>query len=52
MLDASTTSALVGVVAEQARGGTGVLAVSHDDELLEVWADQVERPFEAAGHPG
>jgi peptide/nickel transport system ATP-binding protein len=46
MLDASTTAALVGVVAEQARGGTGVLAVSHDEELLSVWADRVERPFE------
>jgi peptide/nickel transport system ATP-binding protein len=51
MLDASTTAALVGVVAEQARGGTGVLAVSHDEELLTVWADHVERLFEAAGHP-
>jgi peptide/nickel transport system ATP-binding protein len=51
MLDASTAAALVGVVAEQARGGTGVLAVSHDEELLAVWADRVERPFEKAGHP-
>ncbi|GEL18724.1 ABC transporter ATP-binding protein [Pseudonocardia asaccharolytica] len=45
MLDASTTAALAGVVAEQARAGTGVLAVSHDEELLEVWADRVERPW-------
>jgi peptide/nickel transport system ATP-binding protein len=45
MLDASTTAALVGVVAERARAGTGVLAVSHDEELLAVWADRVERPF-------
>jgi peptide/nickel transport system ATP-binding protein len=45
MLDASTTAALVGVVADRARAGTGVLAVSHDEELLAVWADRVERPF-------
>jgi hypothetical protein len=43
MLDASTTAALVGVVAERASAGTGVLAVSHDEELLAVWADRVER---------
>lgn len=48
MLDASTTAALVGVVAEQAQGGTGVLAVSHDEELLAVWADRVERPWAVA----
>lgn len=48
MLDASTTAALVGVVAGQARSGTGVLAVSHDEELLAVWADRVERPWAAA----
>lgn len=51
MLDASTTAALVAVVADRAREGTGVLAVSHDEELLAVWADRVERPF-AAGVPG
>jgi peptide/nickel transport system ATP-binding protein len=43
MLDASTTAALVGVVAERASAGTGVLAVSHDEELLAVWADRVQR---------
>jgi peptide/nickel transport system ATP-binding protein len=48
MLDASTTAALVGVVADRAREGTGVLAVSHDEELLAVWADRVERPFAGA----
>jgi peptide/nickel transport system ATP-binding protein len=48
MLDASTTAALVGVVLEQAGQGVGVLAVSHDEELLDVWADRVERPFELA----
>jgi peptide/nickel transport system ATP-binding protein len=47
MLDASTTAALVGVIADRAREGTGVLAVSHDEELLGVWADRVERPFAA-----
>ena len=50
MLDASTTAVLVGVVADQARDGVGVLAVSHDEELLAVWADQVERPFAGAAH--
>jgi peptide/nickel transport system ATP-binding protein len=48
MLDASTTAALVGVVAERARAGSGVLAVSHDEELLAVWADRIERPFGVA----
>jgi peptide/nickel transport system ATP-binding protein len=48
MLDASTTAALVEVVAQQARSGAGVLAVSHDEELLAVWADRVERPFAEA----
>lgn len=43
MLDASTTAGLVNVVAERARTGTGVLAVSHDDDLLAVWADRVQR---------
>ena len=53
MLDASTTAALVGVVSRRAReGGTGVLAVSHDEELLAVWADRVERPFTVAGVAG
>jgi peptide/nickel transport system ATP-binding protein len=50
MLDASTTAALVGVVADRAGDGTGVLAVSHDEELLAVWADRVERPFTGASH--
>ncbi|WP_214366491.1 ABC transporter ATP-binding protein [Pseudonocardia sp. H11422] len=46
MLDASTTAALAGVVAEQvSASGLGVLAVSHDEELLAVWADRVERPW-------
>ena len=44
MLDASTTAALVGVVQEQVRAaGVGVLAISHDEELLSVWADHVQR---------
>lgn len=45
MLDASTTAALVGVVTDRAHEGTGVLAVSHDEDLLAVWADRVERPW-------
>ncbi|WHT17823.1 ATP-binding cassette domain-containing protein [Crossiella sp. CA-258035] len=44
MLDASTTAALVGVVAEHGNStGTGVLAISHDEPLLSVWADRVVR---------
>ncbi|MGY1840359.1 MULTISPECIES: ABC transporter ATP-binding protein [unclassified Modestobacter] len=42
MLDASTTAALVGVVrAEVDAGRLGVLAISHDEDLLAVWADRV-----------
>ncbi|GGM37538.1 ABC transporter ATP-binding protein [Longimycelium tulufanense] len=42
MLDPSTTAALVRVVtAHVAETGAGVLAISHDDELLAVWADRV-----------
>ncbi|MDR7300538.1 ABC transporter ATP-binding protein [Haloactinomyces albus] len=44
MLDASTTAALVRVVDEQVRDGdTGVLAISHDEMLLERWASRVIR---------
>ncbi|HEY6737510.1 MAG TPA: ATP-binding cassette domain-containing protein [Actinopolymorphaceae bacterium] len=42
MLDASTTAALVGAVKEWAtETNAGVLAVSHDEELLELWCDDV-----------
>ncbi|MGY2080880.1 ABC transporter ATP-binding protein [Modestobacter sp. SYSU DS0657] len=42
MLDASTAAALVGVVREEvAAGRLGVLAISHDQDLLAVWADRV-----------
>ncbi|SDM89638.1 ABC transporter ATP-binding protein [Allokutzneria albata] len=44
MLDASTTAALVGVVQEEVRAAeVGVLAISHDEDLLSVWADRVQR---------
>ncbi|MCP2257006.1 peptide/nickel transport system ATP-binding protein [Streptoalloteichus tenebrarius] len=44
MLDASTTAALVRVVnAHVESTGAGVLAISHDDSLLGVWADRVMR---------
>ncbi|MQA07035.1 MAG: ATP-binding cassette domain-containing protein [Pseudonocardiaceae bacterium] len=44
MVDASSTAGLVRVVREQASDlETGVLAISHDDALLDVWADRVER---------
>ncbi|MGQ0773941.1 MAG: ABC transporter ATP-binding protein [Pseudonocardiales bacterium] len=42
MVDASTTAALVGVArAEVAHRDVGVLAISHDEELLGVWADRM-----------
>lgn len=44
MLDASTTAALVEVVrGYTARTGAGVLAISHDEALLAVWAHRVQR---------
>ena len=42
MLDASTAAALVAVVREHTAAGLGVLAISHDDDLLAVWADRVQ----------
>lgn len=42
MLDASTTAALVRVIDRGVRArGTGVLAISHDEDLLRHWADRV-----------
>lgn len=42
MVDASTTAALVSVVRDEvAQRGLGVLAISHDEELLEIWADRL-----------
>lgn len=44
MLDASTTAALVQVVDRRVRErGTGVLAISHDEDLLAHWAEHVVR---------
>ncbi|MER5390617.1 ATP-binding cassette domain-containing protein [Saccharopolyspora sp. NPDC002686] len=44
MLDASTTAALVQVVDRRVReSGAGVLAISHDEDLLEHWAAHVVR---------
>ncbi|MCP2166313.1 ABC transporter ATP-binding protein [Goodfellowiella coeruleoviolacea] len=52
MLDASTTAALVRVVLDHVRDtGAGVLAISHDESLLAVWADRVSR-LGGAGRPG
>jgi peptide/nickel transport system ATP-binding protein len=49
MVDASSTAVLVRLVRDQvAIRGTGVLAISHDDTLLDVWADRVQR----LGHAG
>jgi len=42
MLDASTTAALVAVIAAyQADTGAGILAISHDTTLLTRWADRI-----------
>ena len=42
MVDASTSAALVGVVRDEVtRRGLGVLAISHDEDLLKVWANRV-----------
>ncbi|MDQ3152969.1 MAG: ATP-binding cassette domain-containing protein [Actinomycetota bacterium] len=44
MVDASTTAALVRAVTDHAeRTGAGVLAISHDEALLGVWAGRVVR---------
>jgi len=44
MVDASTTAALVRVITGHAEHtGAGVLAISHDEALLRVWADRVVR---------
>jgi peptide/nickel transport system ATP-binding protein len=44
MLDASTTAALVDVVTTYTtQTGAGVLAISHDDALLAVWAHRIQR---------
>ncbi|MBQ1047623.1 ABC transporter ATP-binding protein [Micromonospora sp. C51] len=44
MLDASTTAALVHVLnAYRDREGAGILAISHDDDLLAYWTDRVHR---------
>ncbi|NKT44950.1 ATP-binding cassette domain-containing protein [Rhodococcus hoagii] len=49
MLDPATTAAVVAVLREETRAGLGVLAVSHDHELLRAWADDVvELPVTAA----
>lgn len=45
MLDAATTAALAATITTLARDGTGVLAISHDEELLHAWADRIERPW-------
>ncbi|HHV20628.1 MAG TPA: ATP-binding cassette domain-containing protein [Propionibacterium sp.] len=41
MLDALTTASVVAVLKRRAAAGLGVLAISHDRELLDVWADRV-----------
>jgi peptide/nickel transport system ATP-binding protein len=44
MLDASTAAALVATVSDGvATGELGVLAISHDEDLLAVWADRTVR---------
>ncbi len=41
MLDALTTASVVAVLKRRAEAGLGVLAISHDRELLDAWADRV-----------
>ncbi|WP_432557386.1 ABC transporter ATP-binding protein [Granulicoccus sp. GXG6511] len=41
MLDALTTASIVSTLRRRADAGLGVLAISHDRELLDAWADQV-----------
>lgn len=43
MLDAITTATIVDVLRARAAKGMAVLAISHDRELLHVWADDVRR---------
>ena len=38
MLDPATTATLTAVITDATREGLGVLAISHDQRLLEVWA--------------
>lgn len=41
MLDAVTTAGMVRLLRREVDAGLGVLAISHDAELLEAWADEV-----------
>lgn len=41
MLDPVSTASVVGILRRRAAEGLGVLAISHDRELLDVWADDV-----------
>lgn len=41
MLDPISTAAIVAVLRRRAAAGLGVLAISHDTELLDAWADEV-----------
>lgn len=43
MVDASSTAALISTVLDSVHRGAGVLASSHDEALLDVWADRVVR---------
>lgn len=44
MLDASSTAALVHALETyRRRTGAGILAISHDDDLLAHWADRIQR---------
>lgn len=41
MLDAATTASVIGVINDAVERGMGVLAVSHDHELLHAWTSTV-----------
>lgn len=53
MLDPVSTASVVGVLRRRAAEGLGVLAISHDRDLLEMWADEVielSAPTSASEH--
>jgi peptide/nickel transport system ATP-binding protein len=52
MLDASTTAALVGVVEAHRCAGLGVLAISHDEDLLKRWCAASSGPIHTLGNAG
>lgn len=52
MLDAITTASIVAVLRRRAEAGLGVLAISHDRELLDAWADDIVELSPGLASPG